>query len=67
MHSMHLEVALFFSSQLVQMTGSELLLATERKSNMLLIKKLVDKAPTPSLGTETSQRHVGHTMLFSPL
>lgn len=67
MHSIHLDVALFCSSQFVQTTGFELLFATERKSSMLLMKKLVDSAPTPSLGTETSHRHVGHIMVFSPL
>lgn len=66
-HSMHREVALFCSSQFEQTTGLELLFATERKSNMLLMKKLVDSAPTPSLGTETSHRQVGQMMVFSPL
>lgn len=67
MHSIHLEVARSLSSQFVQTTGLELLFATDRKSNMLLMKKFVDKAPTPSLGTETSQRQVGQMMVFSPL
>ena len=67
MHSIHLDVALFLSSQFVQTTGFELLLATERKSSMLLMKKLVDRAPTPSLGTETSHRQVGQMIMFSPL